>query len=102
LPYRFGDSTRTERNARPTPPDPPEQLVEWHVTASAHLAEAAQANAAAQRAAATELQAALQRGDKPAIHDAVDAMWRSFYATYTRLQAAEQAWNQLAPLAASE
>jgi hypothetical protein len=29
-------------------------------------------------------------------------MWRSFYATYTRLQATELAWNQVATLAAPQ
>jgi quercetin dioxygenase-like cupin family protein len=100
LPYRFGDSTRAERNASSEPPVAPEQLLERHVAASAALGEAAQANAAAQAAAAADLRAALSNGDTAATYAAVDAMWRSFYAMYTRLQASELAWNQVATLAA--
>jgi quercetin dioxygenase-like cupin family protein len=100
LPYRFGDSTRAERAARSEPAEPTEQLLERHVTASAALADAAATNAAAQNAAATDLRAALKNGDTAATYAAVDAMWRAFYATYTRLQATELAWNQVATLAA--
>jgi quercetin dioxygenase-like cupin family protein len=100
LPYRFGDSTRAERSASSEPPDPPEQLLDRHVRASAEFGAAAQANAAAQTAAAADLRAALSSGDSAATYAAIDAMWRSFYATYTRLQASELAWNQVATLAA--
>jgi quercetin dioxygenase-like cupin family protein len=102
LPYRFGDSTRAERNARSEPAEPTETLLQRHVTASTELAEAAQANAAAQSAAAIDLQAALRSGDSAAAYAAVDAMWRAFYATYTRLQTSELAWNQVAALAAPQ
>jgi quercetin dioxygenase-like cupin family protein len=102
LPYRFGDATRFERNARSEPPEPIEPLLERYVAASAELATAAQANAAAQTAAVANLRAALQSDDKAAAYAAVDTMWRSFYAMYTRLQATELAWNQVATLAAPE
>src|SRR5437867_3365186 len=86
LPYRFGDATRLERSARSASPEPAEPLLERYVNASADLADAAQANATAQRAAATDLRAALQREDHHAAYAAVDAMWRSFHTMYTRLQ----------------
>jgi quercetin dioxygenase-like cupin family protein len=100
LPYRYGESTRAERHARATPPPPPRQMLEQHIGASQALAEAAQANASAQQAAAADLGAALERGDREAAHAAVDAMWQSFHSMYTRLQASELAWNQVATLAA--
>jgi quercetin dioxygenase-like cupin family protein len=100
LPYRYGESTRAERHAHTTPPLPPEQMLEQHVAATLAFAEAAQANASVQQVAAAELAAALHQADPAAAHAAVDAMWQSFYTTYTRLQAAELAWNQVATLAA--
>jgi quercetin dioxygenase-like cupin family protein len=100
LPYRFGDSTRAERNARNETPEPTEQLLDRYVAASTALAAAAQSNADAQTTAAADLRAALQSGDKAATYAAVDAMWQAFFATYTRLQATELAWNQVAALAA--
>jgi quercetin dioxygenase-like cupin family protein len=102
LPYRFGDATRFERNARSEAPEPTGPLLERYVAASTDLAEAAQVNAAAQRVAVAELRAARARGDNAAGYAAVDAMWRSFHAMYTRLQATELAWNQVATLAAPE
>jgi len=102
LPYRYGESTRPEREASTGTgaAEPPQQLLARYVAASTALADAAQANAIAQKAAAAQLQAALERGDSAAVHDAVDAMWRSFRATYASLQTLEQVWNRVAPLAA--
>lgn len=102
LPYRFGDSTRTERKARSEAPEPTGPLLERYVAASAELADAAQANASAQNAAVSDLRKALERKDSAAAYAAIDDMWQSFYAMYTRLQATELAWNQVATLAAPE
>jgi hypothetical protein len=98
LPYRYGDSTRTEREASP-PTEPPSELIARLIDSSDKLAQAAQTNAAAQRAAASDLEAALTKHDDGAAHRAVDAMWDAFHAMYTTLQTTEQAWNRVAPLA---
>jgi quercetin dioxygenase-like cupin family protein len=100
LPYRYGDSTRTEREASP-PTEAPSELIARLVDSSDKLAQAAQTNATAQRAAASDLEAALAKHDDAAVHRAVDAMWDAFHAMYTTLQTTEQAWNRVAPLASS-
>jgi quercetin dioxygenase-like cupin family protein len=100
LPYRYGESTRAERDARTEPPEATETILERHLAASHDLADAAAANAAAQDEAANGLRAALTAGDTAAARGAIDTMWDSFYATYKRLQAMEDAWNELAPAAA--
>ncbi len=102
LPYRYGDSTRAERRARTAPPEAPETLLARHLAATRALADAAATNATAQEAAATNLRAALNTGDKAAAKAAIDAMWASLYTTYKRLQAMEHAWNDLAPAIAGE
>lgn len=102
LPYRYGVATRAEREARTEPVAPAGVLLGRHLAASEALAEAAQANAAAQVSAAGDLRAALAAGDPAAAHVAVDAMWAAFSAFYSHLQASERAWNDLAPAAASD
>lgn len=101
LPYRYGDSTRAERQAAP-PSESPDALIERFLIASTQLADAAQANATAQQAAAVNLRSALDQQDAGAVQGAVDTMWRAFYAMYTTLQATEASWNRVAPLAARE
>ncbi len=100
LPYRYGGSTRAERQARTEPPKPADVLLAQHLEASAALATSAGANAAAQEQAALALRQALQRGDAAAAHAAIDAMWLSLREMYARLQQLELAWNELAPTAA--
>jgi hypothetical protein len=102
LPYRYGGATRAERAADPQPPSPLAVLIEQHLAATAALAQAAQANAAAQTSAAADLRTALASADPQAVHAATDAMWASFHALYGHLQASERAWNELAPAAASD
>lgn len=102
LPYRYGASTRPEREARTAPSPPPEELLAHHLAATAAFSEAAQANATAQEAAGSELRAALVRDDKAAARVAIDVMWRSLFSTYKQLQAVEAAWNELSPAVAGE
>lgn len=101
-PFRYGNSTRTERLARTEPPEPEETLLARHLAASHALADAATANAAAQESAATELRSALTAGDKIAAKAAIDAMWASIYTTYKHVSAMELAWNELSPSVAGE
>src|SRR6266446_6821237 len=56
LPYRYGGSTRAERQARTEPAEPVDTLLERHLRASNALATAARHNAAAQQLAAKQLQ----------------------------------------------
>src|SRR5229473_6078164 len=60
LPYRYGGSTRAERQARTAPAEPADVLLKRHVSASAALGTFARDNAAAQESAAEELRQALQ------------------------------------------
>ena len=100
LPYRYGAATRTERQAGQL--QPPEALLDEHLAACAALAEAAQANLAAQRDAAEKLRAALAAADAQATHAAIDAMWSAYRATYASLQTSVRAWNALAAVAAGD
>jgi quercetin dioxygenase-like cupin family protein len=102
LPYRYGESTREERRSRTEPPEAPEVLLERHLEATRALADVTASNAAAQEQAARDLRAALASGDRDAGRSAIDAMWQSLYATYKQLQAMENTWNELAPVAAGE
>src|SRR5919204_3986830 len=102
LPYRYGVATRAERAARTEPSPAPDALLERHLAASQALAEAAQANAAAQAAAGQTLREALASDDRGAVHAAVDRMWAAYRALHARLQACELAWNELAPAAAGD
>jgi quercetin dioxygenase-like cupin family protein len=102
LPYRYGSSTRAERLARTDPPEAPEALLDKHLAASQALAQAAQANAAAQDSAGAELRTALEQGDRAAARTAIDEMWHAIYQTYKRLQEMEIAWNELSPAVAGE
>lgn len=102
LPYQYGGSTREERRARTESGETPETLLSRHLVAAHALADAAVANAAAQEAAGTGLRSALEAGDHAAAKEAIDAMWRSIYATYTQVQAMETVWNELAPAVAGE
>ncbi len=102
LPYQYGGSTRDERRARTALPEASETLLTRHLAASRALADAAVANAVAQEAAGTDLRGALDTGNTTAAKDAIDAMWRSIYTTYKRLQEMETAWNELAPAVAGE
>lgn len=99
LPYQYGSSTRDERRARTTPP---EALLARHLAAAHALADAADANAVAQEAAATQLRDALDAGDNAAAKDAIDTMWRSISTTYKQVQEMETVWNELAPTAVGE
>jgi|SRR5579859_155248 len=101
LPYRYGGSTRTERRAAGHSTEP-RLLLERHLNASTALASAASANAAAQQLAAGALRSALEHTDPAAAHAAIDQMWRAFRDLYTTLQAAELAWNELAPAVAGD
>src|SRR5438309_4965092 len=102
LPYHYGGSTRAERLARAAPAAAPSELLDRHLHASRALATSAQANAAAQELAATQLHQALQSEDAAAAHAALDAMWQAMRTMYAALQQAEQVWNELAPAAAGE
>jgi quercetin dioxygenase-like cupin family protein len=102
LPYRYGVATRAERAARTEPVPKATALLERHLAACDALAEAAQANAAAQVSAAGDLRSALSAADPAAAHAAIDAMWAAFSAVYSYLQASERAWNDLAPAVAGE
>jgi quercetin dioxygenase-like cupin family protein len=86
LPYRYGGSTRAEREARTEPPEPADVLLAHHLQASAALATSAGANVAAQEQAALALRQALDRGDPSAVHAALDAMWTSIREMYASLQ----------------
>jgi quercetin dioxygenase-like cupin family protein len=101
LPYRYGGATRAEREASSLPRASLSELLGRHLAAGAALAEAAQANAAAQQSAAADLRGALANTDTLAMRNAIDAMWASLRTLYAQLQASEQAWNELAPAAAS-
>ncbi|MDQ6674267.1 MAG: cupin domain-containing protein [Chloroflexota bacterium] len=98
LPYRYGGSTRAE--GKPT--QSATTLLEGHLQFSSALAQAAQANAAAQTLVAVHLRAALQQADPTAAHAAVDEMWQAFRAFYARLQEYEKNWNELAVAAAGD
>jgi quercetin dioxygenase-like cupin family protein len=98
LPYRYGGSTRAERE----PLEAPAVLLERHLAASAALAKAAQDNAAAQAQAATRLRVALEQHDSAATHAAVDEMWLAFRTLRARLQESEKIWNELAPAATGD
>src|SRR5713226_7572972 len=74
LPYRYGGSTRAERNASSEPSERAEVLLERHVSASSALASAARDNAAAQQQRADVLRQAIQTGDAAAAHAALDDM----------------------------
>jgi quercetin dioxygenase-like cupin family protein len=102
LPYRYGGSTRAERQVRTEPPQAANVLLERHLVASNSLASAASANAAAQHLVAEDLRLALQAADVGAAHAAIDVMWQSMREMYARLQELELAWNELAPTAASD
>ncbi len=102
LPYRYGGSTRAERQARTAPGEPAEVLLERHLAASKALASAASANGAAQEVTATALRQALEQSDQAVAHAAVDEMWQSMRPMYAALQQLELAWNELAPSAAPD
>ena len=102
LPYRYGGSTRAEREARGAPGEPPEVLLERHLAASSALALSARVNAETQEKTAADLRAALQSQDAAAAHAAIDEMWRSLREMYARLQHLDLAWNELAPAAAPD
>ena len=102
LPYKYGASTQEERRARTEPPEAPDALLARYLAASHALAEASAIHATTQETDAAILRSALSTGDKAAAKGAIDAMWRSFYTTYTQIQAMEVAWNELAPAVASE
>lgn len=102
LPYRYGGSTRAEREARTAPLEAADVLLDRHLAASSALASAATVNGAAQEKAASDLRRALASDDAAAAHAAIDEMWRSMRAMYARLQQLELAWNELAPTAAPD
>jgi len=102
LPYRYGGSTRAERQARSEPAEAVDVLLERHVSASTALATAAGDNAEAQKRAAASLRQALQTSDPTAAHAALDEMWRPMRLMYASLQQLEEAWNALAPAAAND
>jgi quercetin dioxygenase-like cupin family protein len=100
LPYHYGVATRNERESESS--QPVELLLDQHLAACSHLAEAAQANLVAQREAANQLRSALAASDRDAEHAAVDAMWSAYRAMYVSLQASVLSWNALAPAAAGD
>jgi quercetin dioxygenase-like cupin family protein len=102
LPYRYGGSTRAERLAGGASLASADTLLERHLAASAALAEAARANADAQRATGDRLRGALHNGDAAQAKSDVDEMWAAFRELYAKLREAERAWNALAPAAAGE
>jgi len=102
LPYRYGGSTRAERQARSEPAEAVDVLLKRHVSASTALATAAGDNAEAQQRAAASLRQALQNADTAAAHRALDEMWRAMREMYASLQQLEHTWNALAPAAAND
>ena len=96
LPPRYGVPTAAERAAEPPSPEPIPALADRHVAAARALAQTAASNAAAQDAGAAAVKRALAAGDPAAAKAAVDTMWRQISETYTRLQALELVWNELA------
>jgi len=100
LPYRYGGATRAEREAESM--EPVDTLLERHLARCGDLAEAAQANLFAQRAAANQLHAALAASDPAAMHAAVDAMWSAYRTMYASLQSSMLTWNGLAAAAAGD
>src|SRR5438105_3246188 len=66
LPYRYGGSTRAEREARTEPPASTDALLNRHLSASTALAKSAQQNAEAQQLTAADLRQALARDDAAA------------------------------------
>jgi quercetin dioxygenase-like cupin family protein len=102
LPYRYGGSTRAERQAGTAPAEPADVLLERHLLASNALANSARDNAAAQQLRAADLRQALQNADSTAAHVALDEMWRALRDMYATLQQLEHAWNALAPAVAGD
>ena len=102
LPYRYGGSTRAEREARTEPLEAADVLLARHLAASNALASAVTENAAAQEKAAAALREALHKGDTTAAHAAVDAMWRAMRQMYAALQQSELTWNEFAPAVAGD
>jgi quercetin dioxygenase-like cupin family protein len=102
LPYRYGVSTRADWQATGLTLASVETFLEQHLSASAALADAARANAAAQRATGDRLRNALHSDDAAQAKSDVDEMWAAFREFYAKLQEAERAWNALAPAAAGD
>jgi quercetin dioxygenase-like cupin family protein len=102
LPYRYGASTRAERQARTEAVEPADVLLDRHLRSSAAFAATARANAEAQQLAARLLHQALQDVDTAAARVALDEMSRAMKNMYASLQEAERAWNELAPAVAGE
>jgi quercetin dioxygenase-like cupin family protein len=100
LPYRYGGATRTEREAESA--QSVDMLLDQHLAACSNVAKAAQDNLSAQRAAASQLRAALAASNPTAAHAAVDSMWSAYRPLYAGLLASLQTWNVLAPAAAEE
>lgn len=100
LPYHYGGATRSERETDVVPPVA--ALLDEHLVACSNLAEVAQNNLSAQRAAASELRTALAASDSEAAHAAVDSMWSAYRTMYASLQASLRTWNALAPAAAGD
>jgi hypothetical protein len=95
LPHRYGLNGQVSDEA-------PSELLARHLAASEALARAGQDNAAAQQALAGKLTTALHNQDPAAAHAVVEQMTDAIQAFYARLQAAELAWNELAPAVARE
>jgi quercetin dioxygenase-like cupin family protein len=102
LPYHYGNATRAERQSGGLPTEPAAALLDRHIVAARALADAANANAAAQQLAGQQLGAALGSGDKAAAHAALDAMWSAYRDTYMALSSSEAIWNDLAAVAGEE
>ena len=100
MPYHYGGSTRSEREASSA--EPVDALLERHLTACGDLAKATEANLAAQRELAIQLRAALAASNPAAAHAAVDAMWSAYRTMYASLQSSLVAWNALAAAAAGD
>ena len=102
LPYRYGGSTRAERQAAGPPPDSANVLLERHVQASQAFSESAAAYAADQQRLARSLATALNANDAAAARATIDEMTAAFQRMYAALQSVERAWNDLAPLVAGD
>jgi quercetin dioxygenase-like cupin family protein len=100
LPYHYGVATHTERERQSA--QPVDRLLDEHLAACGGLAEAAQANLAAQYEAVNQLRTALAASNVAAAHAAVDTMWSAYRTMYASLQASLEIWNALAPAAAGD
>lgn len=101
LPPRYGTSTRQERATAGASSPTTGELADRHADAARSLADAAQANAAAQAEAVDALKRAVAAGDLERAKATVDAMWAHVYELSKGFYAFVAAWNELAPRASA-